>query len=113
MPVIHRRRLGIAAGAALMTLAAVSCSGLGRNAVGTVVYESPTGRAVQVSNPLVTGCHRLAPSGAVEITNRTLVDFRLYRTPDCSGDQFTYVATTLSSRIVPGTPAWLSYSIVN
>jgi hypothetical protein len=96
-----------------MTLAAVSCSGLGRNAVGTVLYVSPSGRAVQVSNPLVTGCHPLAPSGAVQITNRTLVDFRLYRTPDCSGDQSTYVATTLTSQIVPGTPAWRSYSIVH
>jgi hypothetical protein len=113
MSVTDHRRLAIAAGATLLTFAVAGCSGLGRNAVGTVSYETSLQRSVLVGNPLVRGCHRLAPAGAVRISNRTLVDFMLYRTPNCSGPGSTYVASTFTSNIAPGTPPWRSYSIVH
>ncbi|MFD5031164.1 hypothetical protein ACFVWX_16070 [Streptomyces sp. NPDC058220] len=113
MTVTDHRRLSIAAGAALLTFAVAGCSGLGRTAVGTVVYETEQKRSVQVTNPLVTGCHRLAPPGAVELTNRTLVDFVMYATPDCTGDETGYIATTLSDGISPGMGPWHSYAIVH
>ncbi|MEV4972939.1 hypothetical protein [Streptomyces scopuliridis] len=113
MSVTHHRRLGIAAGAAFLTVVLAGCSGLGRTAVGTVTYDTPRGRHIQVSNPLVTGCHRLAPGGAVSLANRTLVDFVMYGTPDCTGKGTTYIATTLSDVIAPGEGPWRSYTIVH
>ncbi|WP_202533518.1 hypothetical protein [Streptomyces sp. SID3212] len=113
MSVTDHRRLGIAAGAVLLTFAVAGCSGLGRTSVGTIVYESQNRHEVQVSNPLVTGCHRLVPGGAVDLTNRTLVDMRMYLTPDCSGKSTTYIATTLSDVIAPGAAPWRSYTFVH
>ncbi|MFI5755213.1 hypothetical protein [Streptomyces sp. NPDC051569] len=113
MSVTDHRRLGVAAGAALLTLTVAGCSGLGRTAVGTVAYETGRHRHIQVSNPLVTGCHRLAPAGAVEISNSTLVDMVLYRTPDCTGHGTTYLATTLADSPAPGAGPWRSYTIVH
>ncbi|AWK07988.1 hypothetical protein SSP531S_26840 [Streptomyces spongiicola] len=107
------RRLGIAAGAVLLTAALTGCSGLGRTAVGTVNYEAGAFRAVTVSNPVVTGCHRLLPAGAVRIENATLIDLIAYRTPDCTGGDTTYIATTLFDNIAPGTQPWLSYRWVH
>ncbi|QIQ05303.1 hypothetical protein [Streptomyces liangshanensis] len=113
MSVTDHRRLGIAAGAVLLTFAVAGCSGLGRTSVGTIVYESGNKREVQESNPRVTGCHRLVPGGAVDLTNRTLVDMKMYRTPDCSGKYAQYIATTLNDVIAPGATPWRSYRFVH
>ncbi|MER6996429.1 hypothetical protein [Streptomyces sp. NPDC000410] len=107
------RRLGIAAGTALLSLAVAGCSGLGRTAVGTVTYETQRHAVVTVSNPLVTGCHRLAPSGAHRVENNTLVDLWLYTTPNCTGSNAEYVATTMFNNIAPGALPWRSYSTVH
>ncbi|MEV0966599.1 MULTISPECIES: hypothetical protein [unclassified Streptomyces] len=107
------RRLGIAAGAVLLTAALAGCSGLGRTAVGTVNYEPGGVRVVTVSNPVVTGCHSLLPDGAVRIENATLIDLIAYRTPDCTGGDTTYIATTLFNNIAPGTQPWRSYRWVH
>ncbi|TLQ46627.1 hypothetical protein [Streptomyces marianii] len=107
------RRPGIVAGAVLLTTALAGCSGLGRTAVGTVNYEAGEDRVVTVSNPVVTGCHKLLPAGAVRIENATLIDLIAYRTPDCTGGGTTYIATTLFNNIAPGTQPWLSYRWVH
>ncbi|MER5891134.1 hypothetical protein ABT160_45610 [Streptomyces sp. NPDC001941] len=111
----HRRhrRLGIAAGAALLTLAVAGCSGLGRTAVGPVTYETEKDAVVSVMSPPVKGCHRLGATGAKKVENGTLVDLVLYRTPDCRGGDTTYLATRLFDEIVPGTEPWRSYSVVH
>ncbi|WP_046501767.1 hypothetical protein [Streptomyces odonnellii] len=113
MSVTDHRRLGIALGAAFLSLSLAGCSGLGRNAMGVITYNTERHRGVQVSNPLVTGCHRLSLPGAVELTNNTLVDLVLYRTTDCTPDGITYVATTLSDVIAPGSHPWLSFRVVH
>lgn len=113
MSVPDHRRLGITAGAAFLILAVAGCSDLGRTAVGTIVYDTEREHAVQVSNPLVTGCHRLTGGGAVKVTNRTLVDLVMYRTPDCTGGGTTYIATKLSDVIAPGAGPWRSYTLVH
>ncbi|HZX39906.1 MAG TPA: hypothetical protein VFF37_16550 [Streptomyces sp.] len=113
MSVTDHRRLGVAAGAALLTIAVAGCSDLGRDAVGTISYETEGERLVMVSNPSVKGCHRLAPAGATEVINNTMVDIVLYPSPDCSGGDTTYLATESSNRIAPRAPAWRSYTIVH
>ncbi|WP_329121855.1 hypothetical protein [Streptomyces sp. NBC_01353] len=109
---VHRR-LGTAAGAALLTLSVAGCSGLGRTAVGTLTYETEREVVITVTSPSVNGCHRLAPSGVRRVENRTLNDIWLYQTLDCKGETPIYVATTLSDSIVPGTLPWRSYSVVH
>ncbi|MEU3182727.1 hypothetical protein ABZ707_00740 [Streptomyces sp. NPDC006923] len=113
MSVTDHRRLGIAAGTAFLSLAVAGCSGLGRTAVGTIEYQTPQRQRVQVSDPLVTGCHRLVRAGAVELTNRTLVDVVMYPTPDCTGGMTTYISTTLTDGIRPGVGPWRSYTVVH
>ncbi|MER7662438.1 hypothetical protein [Streptomyces sp. NPDC096193] len=113
MSVTHCRRLAGAAGAAFLVVAVAGCSGLGRNAAGTIAYQTADQRHVTVSNPPVTGCHRLDAPGAVSVTNNTLVDLVLYPTPDCTGKDSTYLPTTLSDVIAPGARPWQSYSIVH
>ncbi|MFC9426787.1 MULTISPECIES: hypothetical protein [unclassified Streptomyces] len=113
MSVTDHRRLGIAAGTALLTLAVAGCSGLGRAAVGTITYDTGQKLRIQVTTPSVTGCHRLKPVGAVSIANRTVLDLIAYPTADCTGKNTTYIATTLSDVIAPGAGPWRSYSIVH
>jgi hypothetical protein len=113
MSVPDHRHLGIAAGAVFLTLAVAGCSGLGRTAVGTIAYDTESERTVEVSDPLVTGCHGLTRGGAVKVTNRTLVDLVMYRTPDCTGKGTTYIATKLSDVIAPGAGPWRSYTLVH
>jgi hypothetical protein len=117
MPVtatVHRRRrLGIAFGVTLLALAASGCSGLGRTAVGPVTYTTEREAVVQVNSPPVRGCHRIAPAGAHEVENETLVDVILYRTRDCTGDRTTYVPTRFSDVTAPGSGPWRSYSFVH
>ncbi|MFF5936196.1 hypothetical protein [Streptomyces sp. NPDC012508] len=108
---VHRR-LGTAAGTALLTLGVAGCSGLGRTAVGPVIYETGREVVVSVTSPLVTGCHRLAPSGATSIENETLIDLKAYTNRNCQGDSI-YVATNTSNRIAPDTLPWRSYSFVH
>ncbi|MFF2010474.1 hypothetical protein ACFVWY_15560 [Streptomyces sp. NPDC058195] len=114
MPVIahRRRRLGIAAGTALLTLTVAGCSGLGRTAVGPVIYTTQRDAVVTVNSPLVKGCHRLAP-GAKEVTNGTLVDIILYRTRDCTGPGTTYIGRSLSDVKAPTSLLWRSYTTVH
>lgn len=107
------RRLTIATGAALLTLAVTGCSGLGRSMVGTLEYETGRELAVTVTSPSVKGCHRLAPSGVTKIVNNTLVDIQLYRTRDCRGEKPTYVASSSGNEIAPGTLPWRSYSVIH
>ncbi|MFI8823161.1 hypothetical protein [Streptomyces sp. NPDC053431] len=107
------RRLTIATGAALLSLAVAGCSGLGRSAVGTISYETGRELLVTVTSPSVKGCHRLAPTGATRIENNSLVDLQLYRTRDCRGDKPVYVATNTGDEITPGTLPWRSYSVVH
>lgn len=109
----HHRRTGITAGAVLLTLTAAGCSGLGRNAGGTITYETEGKRVITVSNPGVNGCHRLAPTGAHRIENATLIDIIAYPTPDCTGGDTAYIPTTLFDNIAPGAPPWRSYSLVH
>ncbi|MFD9501704.1 hypothetical protein [Streptomyces sp. NPDC060035] len=109
----RRRRTGIAAGATLLTLALTGCSGLGRTAVGPVTYTTGRDRVVSVNSPSVNGCHRMAPSGAHEVMNRTLIDMILYRTRDCSGGGTTYVATTVTDVNSPRSLPWRSYRFVH
>ncbi|MGW8886092.1 hypothetical protein [Streptomyces sp. NPDC055749] len=108
----RRRRLGIAAGAALLILTVSGCSGLGRTAVGPVTYTTERHAVIAVHSPSVKGCHRL-PLGAHEVHNGTLVDIVLYRDRNCRGGDTTYVATTLTNVIAPGNPPWRSYTIVH
>ncbi|MFF7180465.1 hypothetical protein [Streptomyces sp. NPDC008121] len=109
---VHRR-LGTAAGAALLTLAVAGCSGLGRSAVGTITYETSNEVVVSVTSPSVKGCHRLAPAGATRIENRSLVDIIMYTTPRCRGGNGVYVASRSGDSIVPGALPWRSYSLVH
>lgn len=113
MSLTHHRRLALAAGAVFLTVAATGCSGLGRTAVGTISYETDGDRQVQVSNPRVTGCHRLTPGGAVDLTNRTLVDMVMYESTHCTGKSTTYIATTLRDVSAPGAAPWRSYTFVH
>ncbi|MFD9423197.1 MULTISPECIES: hypothetical protein [unclassified Streptomyces] len=112
----HRRRprrLGVAAGAALLTLAVSGCSGLGRTAVGPVIYSTERDAVILVNSPSVKGCHRLAPAGVHEVENRTLVDVVMYRTRNCTGRDTTYVPTTFTDTKAPPSLPWRSYSIVH
>lgn len=109
---VHRR-IGTAAGAALLTVACAGCSGLGRTAVGTLSYETEHEAVITVTSPSVKGCHRLAPHGVTRVENRTLNDILLYRTQDCRGETPIYLATTLSDSIAPDTLPWRSYSVVH
>ncbi|MFF5568658.1 hypothetical protein ACFY7Z_11820 [Streptomyces sp. NPDC012623] len=114
MSVTQHRRLGLTAGAACLALTAVTgCSGLGRSALGTLAYETGQKRMVQVDSPPVRGCHRLAPAGAVAVTNRTLLDLVMYPTADCTGGNTIYIATATSDVIAPGSGPWRSYRVVH
>ncbi|MFG2599703.1 hypothetical protein [Streptomyces sp. NPDC048462] len=115
MPVIdnRRRRLGTAAGAALLTLTVAGCSGLGRTAVGPVTYTTEREAVIMVNSPSVKGCHRLAPAGAKEVQNGTLIDIILYRTRDCTGPGTTYVATRVTDQRAPSSLPWRSFSTVH
>ncbi|MET7648408.1 hypothetical protein ABZS83_33255 [Streptomyces sp. NPDC005426] len=115
MPVIdhRRRRLGIAAGTALLTLTVAGCSGLGRTAVGPVIYTTERDAVILLNSPSVKGCHRLAPAGAKEVSNETLIDIILYPTPNCTGPGTTYVATTFTDVNAPGAPPWRSFTTVH
>ncbi|MFF9505889.1 hypothetical protein ACF1BU_07275 [Streptomyces sp. NPDC014724] len=115
MPVIdhQRRRLGIAAGTALLTLTVAGCSGLGRTAVGPVTYTTERDAVITVNSPSVRGCHRLAPSGAKEVINGTLIDIILYRTPNCTGPGSTYLATTFTDVNGTGALPWRSFGTVH
>ncbi|MFJ4919153.1 hypothetical protein [Streptomyces sp. NPDC088725] len=109
----RRRRLGIAAATALLPLAVAGCSGLGRTAGGPLTYETPQKHHMQVTRIPVGGCHKLSGPGAAEVTNLTLVDVILYQTPDCTGSDTTYLATTLSDHPAPGQKPWHSYTVVH
>ncbi|MFJ9828317.1 hypothetical protein ACIRSU_28710 [Streptomyces sp. NPDC101160] len=109
---VHRR-LTIATGAALLSLAVTGCSGLGRSMVGTVSYETGRGLGVRVTSPSVKGCHRLAPAGATKVENSTLVDMRLYRTRNCDAPHNTYLPSNSGDEIAPGTLPWRSYSVIH
>ncbi|MGI5404651.1 hypothetical protein ACQEVG_35370 [Streptomyces sp. CA-135486] len=113
MSVTHHRRFGVLAGAALLTIAVAGCSELGRTAVGTISYETPSARHVKVSNPPVKGCHSLGSVGATTVTNNTLVDIILHPSRDCSGDDTTYLPTETSDTIAPHAQPWRSYSLVH
>ncbi|MFF2961400.1 hypothetical protein ACFVT1_21310 [Streptomyces sp. NPDC057963] len=115
MPVTdHRRhRLAAAAGTLLLTLTVAGCSGLGRTAVGPVTYTTERNAVIMVNSPSVRGCHRLAPAGAKEVTNGTLIDIILYRTRDCTGPGTTYVATTVSDITGARGLPWRSFSTVH
>ncbi|WP_406098034.1 hypothetical protein [Streptomyces sp. NBC_01013] len=115
MPVIdhRRRRLGIAAGTALLTLTVAGCSGLGRTAVGPVIYTTERDAVIMVNSPSVKGCHRLAPAGAKEVSNETLIDIILYTTPNCTGRGTTYVATTLTDVNAASALPWRSFTTVH
>lgn len=108
----RRRRVAVAAGAALLAAGLAGCSG-GQSAVGTVQYSSGHGNLVQVANPVVDQCHRLSPGGARAITNNTLVDMRMFRSRDCSGPESAYVATTFSDTAVDGELPWRSFNFVH
>ncbi|GGT23907.1 hypothetical protein [Streptomyces purpureus] len=108
-----QRRLARAAGAALLSVAAAGCSGLGRSAVGTITYEDEKEHHTMVTSPGVKGCHKLGAAGAVKVENLTLNDIRLYLTPDCEGRDPAYVPSRLSDTIVPGTEPWRSYTVVH
>ncbi|MFF1833312.1 hypothetical protein ACFVXE_03690 [Streptomyces sp. NPDC058231] len=114
MPVIdhRRRRLGIAAGTALLTLTVAGCSGLGRSAVGPVTYVTQRDAVIMVNSPSVKGCH-LLPAGAKEVNNGTLIDIILYRTRDCTGPGTTYLATTLTDVNAASALPWRSFSTVH
>ncbi|MFF0446137.1 hypothetical protein ACFYT4_06940 [Streptomyces sp. NPDC004609] len=113
MAVTRYRRLAGAAGAAFLTASLAGCSGLGRTAVGPVSYDTKGAGHVVVKSPVVTGCHRLTSTGAVSVTNGTLVDIIMYPTTDCSGSMSIYVATGTSDVVAPDAPPWRSYSIVH
>lgn len=109
----RRRRLGVSAGAALLAFAVSGCSGLGRTAVGPVTYTTEKDAVVTVHSPSVKGCHRLAPAGAREIVNRTLVDIVLYTSRDCTGASAAYVATTFTDTKAGSRAPWRSYRIIH
>ncbi|MGW0789267.1 hypothetical protein ACWD04_13650 [Streptomyces sp. NPDC002911] len=112
-PSLLRRRAGMAAGAALLTLAATGCSGLGRTAVGPVSYTTAQDEVVTVHRPSVKGCHTMEPAGAGKVDNRTLVDMILYTTRDCSGRETAYVATTFTDTNAARALPWRSYRFVH
>ncbi|MBT2444908.1 hypothetical protein J7E93_33395 [Streptomyces sp. ISL-36] len=109
---VHRR-LGTAAGAALLTLAVAGCSGLGRTAVGTITYETEHETEVSVTSPSVKGCHKLATAGATKVENGTLVDIVMYPSENCRGDGSIYIPANSGNEIVPGTPRWRSYRVIH
>lgn len=109
----RRRRLCAAVAASLLALTVSGCSGLGRTAVGPVMYTTDREAVVQVNSPPVRGCHRLAPAGAREIENGTLVDIVLYPSRDCTGGGTTYVPTTFSDVAAESGPPWRSYTFVH
>jgi hypothetical protein len=111
----NRHLAGIRAGALLLMLAATGCSQMTHSAVGTLLYTTPTDEAVLIENPITRGCHSLGPVGAKAVTNNTLNDIVLYEGADCrqpQGAETVYVATLFSDSIVPGYPAWRSFSFV-
>ncbi|MFD3653854.1 hypothetical protein ACTU45_10570 [Streptomyces sp. 24-1644] len=108
----RRRRLGVAAGAALLTLTVSGCSGLGRTAVGPVTYTTERHAVISMHSPSVRGCHRL-PLGAHEVHNGTLVDVVLYTTRDCTGGDTTYLPTNLTDFTAPRNEPWRSYTVVH
>ncbi|MEU9292919.1 MULTISPECIES: hypothetical protein [unclassified Streptomyces] len=108
-----RRRLTTATGSVLLTLALAGCSGLGRTAVGTLLYETERDVAVLVTSPSVKGCHRLAPTGVTKIENNTLNDIVLYRTRDCKGQDSIYLPSNSGDKIAPGSLPWRSYTVVH
>ncbi|WP_250289858.1 hypothetical protein [Streptomyces atroolivaceus] len=112
-PTVLRRRSGIAAGAALLTLAVAGCSGLGRTAVGPVAYTTGRDEVVTLHSPSVKGCHELARDGAEKVENRTLVDIILYTSRDCTGRQSAYVATTFTDANAARALPWRSYRFVH
>ncbi|MEU9063429.1 hypothetical protein AB0D13_32340 [Streptomyces sp. NPDC048430] len=112
-PTVLRRRTGIAAGAALLALAATGCSGLGRTAVGPVSYTTEKDEVVTVHSPSVKGCHAMDPAGSGKVDNRTLIDMVLYTTRDCSGRGTAYVATTFSDTNAARALPWRSYRFVH
>jgi hypothetical protein len=109
----RRRRLGVAAGAALLALTVSGCSGLGRTAAGPLMYTTDRHAERMVNSPSVRGCHRLAPAGAREVVNNTLVDIILYRTRDCSGGGTVYLARTFTDVSAESMPPWRSYRTVH
>ncbi|WP_031081857.1 hypothetical protein [Streptomyces sp. NRRL WC-3549] len=109
----RRRRTGLAAGTALLTLALAGCSGLGRTAVGPVTYTTERDQAVSTDSPSVKGCHRMEAAGANEVVNGTLIDMVLYRTPDCTGGDTIYVPTTVTDVKAPPSGPWRSYRFVH
>ncbi|GHB14390.1 MULTISPECIES: hypothetical protein [Streptomyces] len=109
----RRRRVGIAVGAALLTLTVTGCSGLGRTAVGPVTYTTERDRIVSENSPSVKGCHRMAPAGADKVANGTLIDMILYPTRDCTGRGTAYVATTFTDTNAPRSLPWRSYRFVH
>ncbi|MEU9758356.1 hypothetical protein ACFYYY_09155 [Streptomyces sp. NPDC001834] len=115
MPAIDQRRRhpGIAAVTALLALIITGCSGLGRTAVGPVTYTTERDAEVTLQSPPVRGCHRLDPAGAKAVTNGTLVDIVLYRTPDCTGPGATYLATTFTDVNGSGALPWRSFRTIH
>lgn len=109
----RRRRARIAAGAVLLALATTACSSLGRTSVGTVTYSIGADTDVKLTSPKVRGCHRLPPSGTTELYNNTLVDMVMYRTPDCTGKDTTYIGSRLANNTAPKAAPWRSYSFVH
>ncbi|MEU9096238.1 hypothetical protein [Streptomyces sp. NPDC048361] len=109
----RRRRTRIVAGAVLLTLATTACSSLGRTAVGTVSYPVGPDHAISLTSPKVRGCHRVLPTGTSEVFNNTLVDMIMYRTPDCTGKDTTYIGSRLTNNVAPQAPPWRSYSFVH
>ncbi|WP_328539364.1 hypothetical protein [Streptomyces sp. NBC_00344] len=107
------RRLGVIAGALILPFAVAGCSGLGRSAVGTISYVTPTDRVVTVSNPGVTRCHPLLRGGAKAVANHTMIDMVLYPGRGCTGTPSSYNATTLNARVTPPLRTWRSYSLVH
>lgn len=114
---LHRRlrRPRVAVGAILLALTALGasgCSGLGRTAVGPVIYTTERDVEVMENSPLVRGCHQL-PGGAKTVDNNTLIDMVLYRSRDCTGKGSTYLSTRLTDQHAPSTPVWRSYTLVH
>uniref|UniRef100_A0AAU2VB08 Lipoprotein n=1 Tax=Streptomyces sp. NBC_00003 TaxID=2903608 RepID=A0AAU2VB08_9ACTN len=112
-PARRRRRARIAAGAVLLVLVTTACSSLGRTSVGTVTYSIGADTYVKLTSPKVRGCHRLPPSGTTELYNNTLVDMVMYRTPDCTGKDTTYIGSRLANNTAPKAAPWRSYSFVH
>ncbi|WP_438294429.1 hypothetical protein [Streptomyces sp. HUAS TT7] len=109
----RRRRTRLAAGAVLLTLATTACSSLGRTSVGTITYSIGPETSVMLTSPKVRGCHKLPPSGTTELYNNTLVDMVMYRTPDCTGKDTTYIGSRLANNTAPKALPWRSFSFVH